>query len=179
MFSGIRDANKEAPVIARPAGPANLAAPLPTVANLLSNLLGTFLDCGLMRSPAGPTVDDEALTFGLTVGLAGGLSVAVLLPAPNLGPPVRLTSTLVFLGGLPREVLTFLRLILSLVEGLDSALSFLASVFLASGFLASGFSLAGFAGLSLESLRLCRSFCLGLVVYQALKYQPYYLSLKT
>ena len=24
-----------------------------------------------MRSPAGPTVDDEALTFGLTVGLAG------------------------------------------------------------------------------------------------------------
>ena len=128
------------------------------MANLPSNLLGTFVRCGLIRSPAGPTVDDEALTFGLTFGL----SVAVLLPAPNLGPPVRLTSTLVFVGGLPREVLTFLRLILALVEGLDSALNALATGFLASVFLASGFSLAGFAGLSLESLRLCRSFCFGL-----------------
>ena len=136
VFSGIRDASKEPAVIARPAGPANLAAVLPTLANLPSNLLGTFLDCGLIRSPAGPTVDDEALTAGLALA---GLSVAGLLPAPNLGPPERLTSTLVTGTGLPREMLTFLRLILALVEGLDSALSFLASGFLTTFFLTTGF----------------------------------------
>ena len=52
VFSGISDASKEPAVIATPAGPANLAAPLPNLANLLSNLLGVFLDCGLIRSPA-------------------------------------------------------------------------------------------------------------------------------
>ena len=69
VFSGIRDANKEAAVIARPAPPANLEAPLPKVANLPSNLLGTFLDCGLIRSPAGPILVPSGIALGLTVVL--------------------------------------------------------------------------------------------------------------
>ena len=67
VFSGISDASKEPAVIATPAGPANLAAPLPNLANLLSNLLGVFLDCGLIRSPAGPILVPSGIALGLTV----------------------------------------------------------------------------------------------------------------
>jgi len=110
-------------------------------------LLGTFLDCGLIRSPAGPIVAGPLRSLGLAVVLVPFTSFIRLLDLmtdllPVVLPPV--------VEALPRADVC---LILALPFGfvVDPVL------------LGLTFALVGFSGLVLESLRLCMNFCFGVL----------------